>query len=83
MFANTFNSFCKSLSQLDPVKDDFFFLQCTLHIAHLKAVKLLSVDKTPYSEVGYLFTDYLLIRLVLQGGTRIHQQSQDLKEKRM
>lgn len=59
------------------------FLQCILHIAHLKAVKRLSVDKTPYTEVGYLFTDYLLIRLVLLRGIGMQQQSQDLKEKRM
>lgn len=58
VFANTFNSVHKSFPWPDPVKDSFVFARYFTHHP-LKAANLLYVDKTPYSEAGYLFAHYL------------------------
>lgn len=61
-----------------------FSLQCIFHLTGLhNEVKPLSVDKRPCLEVVDLFTHCLLVHLVLLWGAGMHQQSQDLKEKRM
>lgn len=74
-----FLSHCLGLIQL---KDSFVFAR---HFTHqpLRAVWLLYVDKTPYSEVRHLSTHYLEVHLVLLRERGIQQQSQDSKEKRI